>query len=519
MREGWQGWQRAAALVVACVVAAVAVPALASGAPAAVPERAPIGTDPTAAGTDPTAAGTRPTAAGAAPVHWFPCQRDKQCARLRVPLNSAQPHGRTISLSLIRARATGPGKRVGSLLINPGGPGESTVAAFSVLLGLLSPTLRQRFDVVGFDPRGVGESAPVRCVDGAELDRILRADPTPRTPGGIATLLAVDAAFAAACVRRSGDLLPYVGTRDAARDMDRIRAALDEPRLSYLGFSYGTLLGVRYAEQFPDRVRALVLDGAIDPAVPPLEVSARQAVGFQRALLAFLADCGARQCAWRPRGPLLQAYRALIHRIRLRPLKGEGGRTVGPGLALFGVLATLYNRPVGWPLLAHALAAAERGDGRILLRLADLFAEREKDGRYTNAQEANTAVNCRDAAWPTDVTAYTAAADDAARRAPDFGRAAMTMAITCAFWPVRGPRAVPAHTTTTRPIVVVGSTGDPATPYAQARALARQLPHGVLVTRVGEGHTGYVYSACVRRAVDAYLVDLDVPGRSTRCGS
>jgi pimeloyl-ACP methyl ester carboxylesterase len=458
-----------------------------------------------------------------APPAWAPCSAGAgptgfDCATISVPLDYRNPNAGSIALALDRQPATGT--KIGSLLVNPGGPGASGVDALSFEDRLLSPTVRAHFDVVGFDPRGVARSSPVTCVDGPALDRYLHLDPAPTTDAGWQALVAAAKTIDQACEAKSGPVLPFVGTENAARDMDQIRQALGDTRLNYLGFSYGTLLGATYADLFPTKVRTMALDGALDPAADPIAINIAQSAAFDKELNAFFADCAARaSCAWRPGGDLHTAFDALMARIRARPLPGSAGRTVGPGEALYGVILPLYDR-TSWPDLAVALNLADHGVGSLLLRYFDLYNNRNPDGSYGNQQAANSAVNCLDAPWPADPEVLRRDAALAASSAPEFGVADLYGGLTCVFWPVPAtgrPHAIRAPGAP--PIVVVGSTGDPATPYAQAQALAAELEHGVLITRVGDGHTGYRSSACVRRAVDAYLVDLTAPANPTTCPS
>jgi pimeloyl-ACP methyl ester carboxylesterase len=456
-----------------------------------------------------------------APVSWTPCRGDQgpsgfDCATVQVPLDYANPGGRTISIALDRHAATGT--KIGSLVTNPGGPGASGVDSLDYVLSLLSPSVGQHFDLVGFDPRGVARSAPIQCVSGAQLDRFLDLDPAPTTDAGFQALVDASRAFDHGCQAMSGDLLPYVSTKSAAEDMDEIRQAVGDDKLTYLGFSYGTFLGATYADLFPDRVRAMVLDGAIDPASDPITSNIDQSAAFDRELNAFFADCAARlSCAWKPAGNLHVAFDALMARIRTQRLPGEGKRTLGPGEAFYGVAQPLYDR-ASWPALAQALALASRGDGSLLLRFFDAYAERSPDGTYGNELNANNATNCLDEAWPRDLNVLRQAAAVARQRAPEFGVADLYGGITCSLWPVLpAGHAHAIRAAGSPPIVIIGSTGDPATPYAQAQALAGELEHGVLITRVGDGHTGYRASACVRSNADLYLTTLAVPHAGLSC--
>lgn len=511
---------------VVVLLAAVAVTAAACGGSgsAAAPAPAPA----PAAGSAAARGSAAATATGSAPartgptgsLHWSSCRGRFQCASLQVPLDYARasPGARTIRLALIRSPATDPAHRLGSLVINPGGPGESAIGEFGFLVGQLSPALRSRFDVVGFDPRGVGSSTPVTCLSGPALDSFFALDLAPATAAGRAALVAGARTFARGCQQRSRYLLPYVGTANAARDLDRIRVALGERRLTYLGFSYGTYLGAEYAHLFPTKVRALVLDGALDPTLSPFASADSQSRGFESELTAFGQNCAATPaCAWQPSGPRLADLRSLMAGLAAHPLPTGKSRALTEGEAFNGLGAALYS-PQSWPSLDQALAAADQGDGGPLLALNDFYVERSAGGSYSNLIEAELAVNCRDAPWPSNPASYFAAAAAIAPAAPDFGPQNLLSSLPCAFWPVRAPGPTPAPSAPgSPPILVVATTGDPATPYAEGVALARELGVGRLLTRVGEGHTGYGASACVRRYADAYLISGTVPPVGARC--
>jgi pimeloyl-ACP methyl ester carboxylesterase len=459
---------------------------------------------------------------GATTLAWSDCGDGFQCAKLTVPLDYAKPRGDTIKIALIRLPARKRAARIGSVVLNPGGPGGSGIDFARQATALLPAEILERFDTVSFDPRGVGESAPVDCYDDAQLDKVLGADPTPDTPAEHEQLFALSKDEAQACERRSAKLLPHVGTVDTAKDLDVLRAALRDDKLTYVGFSYGTLLGARYAEQFPTHIRALVLDGALDPTLTARAQTLAQAVGFDKALDAFLADCAAQHCAFASHGDPHRTYDALMASIDRDPLPSshDPSRRVGPSEALFGVAAGLYSREFGWPVLRTALEQAyAHHDGAQLLALFDNLVERDDHGHYSNSVEAQAAVNCIDAPYARSVAAYDADAKAFAKQAPRFGPALAYGPAVCAYWPVPAvSQPGPIHAVGAPPIVVVGTTRDPATPYQWAQALAAQLP-GVLVTHVGDGHTAYGYhrSACVEDVVDAYLISLTVPKPGTRC--
>lgn len=456
------------------------------------------------------------------PADWVPCRGDAgpagyQCATVSVPRDPQDPaaHG-TIGLAIDRHPATGT--RIGSLLVNPGGPGGSGVDFLPEIVGLLGADVLEHFDIVGFDPPGVDRSAPIICLPGPELDRYYGADPDPTTAQGMAAYIAVDQQFAAGCEARSGAELPYVSTVDAAMDMDIIRADIGDPSLNYLGFSYGTFLGATYAELFPTRIRAMVLDGALDPALPVVTSLDQQSAAFDADLDAALSACGqSPSCPWKYHGNPISAFEALMAAVTAHPLTVAGSsQSVGPAAFLYGTALTLYDTSY-WNDLYEALAGVTDGNGTDMLQLFDDYVGRNANGTYSNELEANVAVNCLDAPAPP-VATIEADLPAAERQAPVFGAADLLSEIQCDYWPVAATgRVGPIHADGSPPIVVVGSTGDPATPYQDAVALAAQLQHGVLLTRVGEGHTGYPYSSCIRSHVDDYLVHLTVPAAGIRC--
>lgn len=502
------------------------VPAVTPTVAPTVPTATPLAPTTTPGTPTATAGATAAPSIGATPpatgLAWTDCGAPFECATLQVPLDYANPGGDQITLALIRLPAEDPSARVGSLLVNPGGPGGSGVDFVrSSGAGLYSDDLRRHFDIVGFDPRGVGESTPVECLDGAQLDRLNALDPTPDTPQERQALIDGARQFDQACETNSGRLLPFMATADAARDMDRIRIALGESKLTYFGFSYGTFLGTVYAGLFPGHVRALVLDGAIDPLATFQQRNETQAEGFSRALSAFFAACAADPtCAFYNDGDPAGAFDRLMAEIDARPLPAiaiPDSRLIGPGEAFTGVLYALYSKS-SWPYLEQGLALAQLGDGSILLVMADSYNERNPDGSYKNVAAANNAVNCLDYRVPTDVAAYDAMVAPLERVAPRFGEAIAYSGLTCAFWPVH-PTRDPGRITAdgAPPILVVGTTGDPATPYEWAQALAKELSSGVLLTRRGEGHTAYGDSSCIRQYVDTYLVTLQTPPPNSIC--
>ncbi len=421
-------------------------------------------------------------------------------------------------MAIDRRRATG--HKIGSLLFNPGGPGESGVDYLPYVVAAMPAALLSRFDIVGFDPPGVARTAPITCLDNAGLAQYFQVDPAPSTPAGFDALLAAARTLAAGCEARSGAELPYVSTADAARDMDVLRAALGDSKLTYLGFSYGSLLGATYADLFPTQVRAMVLDGVLDPALPSIAEANEQASSLEDQLQQFFAWCASQSsCPWKPAGSPMAAFESLLSEVRASPLPArQTSRRLGPAQFLYGAASALYSTS-SWIDLAQSLQAASHGDGAGFLELFDSYTHRGADGSYSNLLEAEPAVNCLDTPAPS-LAAIESDAPAAAAAAPVFGLLTLYGLAGCIGWPVPATgRVAPIRAAGSPPIVVVGSTGDPITPYRWAQSLATELEHGVLLTRVGDGHTAYQYSSCIRGDVDQYLISLAVPPPGTRCAS
>ncbi|HEV3362657.1 MAG TPA: alpha/beta hydrolase [Acidimicrobiia bacterium] len=463
-----------------------------------------------------------PPAASPGGLTWKACGA-LQCASLAVPRDYADPSGPTLTLALARKPARTPAARISSLLINPGGPGNSGVSGLPNELRSLTPTLQNRFDIVSWDPRGIQRSAPVRCSDpnakagGGGGGSGSTIDPAPTRPEDQQVLAEAYRAAGEACLRWSGDLLRHVGTDSTAEDLERIRIALGEEKLTFIGHSAGTLIGAVYADRYPDRVRAFVLDGPIDPSLTLDQMTLAQAKGFEAALRSFFAWCDkTATCKWRPANPdRTQAYLALMDRIRQQPLKASGGRIVGVDTFVSGTMSRLTARSK-WPSLGDALAAAERGDGSPLATLASNY----QNAGATNAADARQSILCLDHPAPRELSAYPPLAEASKAHAPVFGPVFTWAALSCGMWPVPSTlEAKPTRAPGAPPILVIGTTGDPATPQVWGEALAGQLERGVFLLRQGAEHVAYYYSACVRRHVDAYIVDGRPPASGTVCAS
>ncbi len=451
---------------------------------------------------------------------WTECGVGFDCTDVTAPLDWEDPGKGEITLSVVRHRAEGT--PVGSLLTNPGGPGASGVdLILNSLDYAVGADLIENFDVIGFDPRGVGASTAVTCYDAPQMDEYLYGIPAAArgTAEWEAELLDSHKAFAEACDANSGGILPYITTVNAARDMDLIRAVLGDKQLNYLGYSYGTFLGATYAKLYPEKAGRLVLDGAIDPAVPGLEVGATQALGFESALRAYMQDClDSGECPFN--GTVDEAMTdlgALLASVDSTPLKSGDGRMLGADSLMTAIIAALYSQD-SWGYLTQALDEALQGDPTSALFLADFYNGRE-NGTYTdNSAEAFRAYNCMDYPVEDDPAAEAAINAKIAQGAPTIAPY-WTGPDSCSVWPYppTGTRGE-IKAEGAGPILVIGTTNDPATPYEWSESLANQLEEGVLITRVGEGHTGYNKgNACVDDAVEAFLLDDVVPEDGLRC--
>ena len=453
-----------------------------------------------------------------APLQWTRCGSN-ECSTLKVPLDYAAPTGETIDIAVTRRKATGQ-QRIGSLLINPGGPGGSAVDFLDDFITYLGGPLNQRFDIVAFDPRGVGHSTPLDCH--STLEALIRTDPTPDSDAEWTETDQAATTFAAECGQKHAKLLPHLATPNVARDMDQVRAALGEEQLNYLGFSYGTSIGAFYAELFPKRIRAAVLDGAVDLELSALDISLQQAVGFENSLASYFEWCGlsANNCTWASARNSKPAdeFARLSASVDATALTTTGGRSVGPGEFIIGVLAPLYSGEAGYRTISSALRSAESGDGTGLLASADSYLDRRPDGTYGNLQEANAAVNCLDTPAP-EASQLRTEAMRFMQASSTFGLATLTGLYVCAHWPVKNTPPPRPKGAGAPPILVVGTTGDPATPYTWAQALASELESGVLLTHDGEGHTAYGRGdSCIDNAVEAYFFEQKVPAENMRCG-
>jgi pimeloyl-ACP methyl ester carboxylesterase len=453
-----------------------------------------------------------------APLSWSTCLGDLQCATLVVPLDYADLRGPTIPIAVARHPAEVPSARIGSLVIDPGGPGVSGVDDMANELRSLTPQLLDDFDIVTFDPRGVERSDPVTCGETPGSPPTTLPDPVPTTPAQVASTVAGLKLYAAACEKNSAIVLPHVGSVDAARDMEELRQALGDMGLTYMGQSYGTLLGLTYASMFPTHVRSMVLDGVIDPALTFNQMTLGQAQGFEAMLGSFFTWCAgvsAAACPWRPAGDPTQALLAQIAGSASAPVAAGAGRVAGAGELYDALLDGLYARS-DWPRLGEALAADAAGNGAPVVAMSDRY----NANGSTNGADAGVAIDCLDHPTSHDLAGYGYLAALAKASAPVFGPLLAWGQASCAVWPVPPTRVVgPVAAPGSPPILVVGTTADPATPYAWAVNVAHDLSRGVLLTRGGSDHVAYFYSDCVRSDVQAYLVGGATPPSGATCAS
>ena len=464
---------------------------------------------------------------GAQQPNWVPCYDGMQCAQVYAPLDWDDPQGERILLSMVKQPALG-GEPLGTLFVNPGGPGASGVdyIAQSIDYGV-GATLQQSYDVIGWDPRGVGSSTPVVCLDDAEMDDYLFGlgatdGLEPGSGQWIDAAVRESAEFGETCLERTGPLLGHVDTASTVQDLDMLRTIAGDDKLNYLGYSYGTYIGARYADAYPERVGRLVLDGALDPTTTEAEVVREQTRGFELALRAYMADCLTRSSC-PVSGTVDQGmaqWREMLDAVEAEPLTGSDGRLVGSGTLLTAIIMPLYSQQ-SWPYLDELYTSVTSGEADTALLLADHYFDRVGGAYQSNLITAFGAINCLDYPryLPLDAERMHADAAELERIAPTIGAFQGYGDVSCAGWPVEGvSERPPVSAEGADPILVIGTTGDPATPFRWAEALAEQLQSGVLLAYEGEGHTAYGSgSACVDDAVERFLLTGESPKTGTRC--
>lgn len=461
---------------------------------------------------------------GAQEPEWIDCGDGLQCTEVYAPLDWADTEGDRITLSLVKQSATGP-ETLGTLFVNPGGPGAS---GLQFLAGgassAVSAELQESYDIVAWDPRGVGKSTPVECLDAAGMDDYLfgLSDVDDLEPGSdewLAEAEAESAEFGAACAEATGPLLAHVGTAETVQDLDMLRAIVGDKQLNYLGYSYGTFIGALYAERYPENVGKLVLDGAMDPSTTLTDVVREQTRGFEAALRAYVTDCLTREEC-----PLsgsvddaMSQVSGLLDQVEEDPIAGSDGRMLSTSTMLTAIITPLYSQS-SWPLLDDLFAEIEAGNPTTAFYLADFYFDRENGAYTTNSNEAFSAINCLDYPNDVDPARMRKEATELENIAPTIGRFQGFGDVFCGSWPHPGVDERSQVTAAgAAPILVVGTTGDPATPYRWAEALADQLESGQLLTFEGEGHTAYGESSCIVDVVDTYFLTGEVPADDPMC--
>ncbi|WP_103528620.1 alpha/beta hydrolase [Streptomyces sp. SM12] len=450
-----------------------------------------------------------------------------QCATLTVPLDYEEPEGETIPVALVRAASSGDaGDRIGSLIFNFGGPGGSGVFTLPLLADDYEE-LRGGYDLVSFDPRGVGESAGVVCLDDEASDRLdQEAGAVPRDEEQEERYTELAAEYVAACEANSGELLPHLTTANTARDMDLLRHVLGDSSLSYYGASYGTELGGVYANLFPEQVGRAVFDAVIDPTADFVGGALLQASGFQLALENYMTDCAAKLAEECPTGEggVAEGTDALVEfldGLAEEPLEAGGDRALTEQLGLLGIVAMLYDEET-WQYLSMGLAQAmHEEDGELLLAFADMYNGRDDEGRYSNQQDAHAAIRCADVTGQRDRAAIDEHRDAFEEASPVFGPYLLWSLNGCEGWPVDGSYEFPEVSAEgAAEILLIGTTGDPATPYEGTERMQQQLGDGVgvLITFDGEGHGAYGKDPCINDAVEEYLLSGMIPQNGLVCG-
>lgn len=458
-------------------------------------------------------------------VDWKDCGKRLLCGKVLVPTNWSDPAHGSLSIA-VAYRAADIAKPLGSVIFNPGGPGASGYDWIINSVDYLgTKTLRSNFNIVGFDPRGVGLSEPkVQCFEAKKTDELLYGDNgfPLGSPQDLKSSRQMFSAFADACVKNTGPNMAFIDTVSAAKDLDILRAVMGESKLDYLGFSYGSLLGETYAALFPKKISHMVIDGVIDPTVSDSQQSVLQIKGFDLALRNYLADClSSSDCPFKGTVPqALNRIRTFLRTLETKPLPTKDGRELNAWVANTGLIMPLYSQDY-WPQLSQAFAEAFDGDGTTFMGLADTYNDRDSSGKYTtNLMEANIAISCLDSRQPADSSSMAKQNSRMLAASPTLGRYWQFGALTCENWPypiAKHPASYSAKGSA--PILVVGTTGDPATPYGQAVSVATKvLSNGHLVTFNGEGHTAYGRSnECVSSAVDNYFIKSIVPSSDPGC--
>ncbi len=455
-------------------------------------------------------------------LKWKSCYEDFQCSILKVPIDHTDFTLGTFDIALLRYRDAGQRNRIGSLVVNPGGPGASGVQFAYNAEYIVSPDIWERYDIVGFDPRGVGDSSAIRCLTDKETDASFAADAKPDSATELNQLIKSSQEFIQKCEKKT-KYLSYFSTAETARDMDLLRSALGDTELNFLGKSYGSYLGLLYADLFPQKVGRIVLDGATDPNATNLEASIAQATGFDLALTAFVQDCFKKSSCPLPKGSTTQYFIDLFQSVNKTPLASKSDRVATEALVVLGTASALYDNASGWPQLRRAIKQSQLGKGDEFLSLADQYTGRQLDGKYfDNQNDAGAIIHCLDMQRVPTLSEIKENAKLFAKAAPVFGPYVAYGGIACSYIsnknPTRNLSGGPGSTRSANPIVIVGTTRDPATPYKWALSLHKYLQGSLLISLDADGHTGHNRgSGCVDDAVDKYLLTGAVPAKNLAC--
>jgi pimeloyl-ACP methyl ester carboxylesterase len=454
------------------------------------------------------------------PIVWTACDgstnTEVECGNIEVPFDYADPEQGSFVLYIKKHNAANPADRIGSMMVNPGGPGFGGSSLADDAQYYFSQDLIDRFDIIAWDPRGTGESTPaVNCVD--TFDEYFGLDSPPETPEEKQALIDASQAFNDKCAENSGTILPFISTKASAQDINSLRLALGEEKVSFFGFSYGSELGTTWATMFPETVRAIVVDGAVDPTASSIQEGMSQAKGFEGQLATFLKQCSERTtCEFHNNGDAEAAFDKLVLDIDAKPLEVSKDRTLVTQGVLFTAVAQAMYSDYYWPQLSEALSAAQGGDGKGILQLYDDYYQRKDDGTYGNELEAFLAISCLDDPGATSTEEVDSHIADFIAAAPRLG-GNFAYGYSCALWPVEQAAKVTITGKGAGPIVVVGTTGDAATPLSSTRKMAQGLEQGILIVVDANQHTGYGANNCVVKAVDDYLIKLTVPANETTC--
>jgi pimeloyl-ACP methyl ester carboxylesterase len=450
-------------------------------------------------------------------INWQSCNQDFKCATLAVPIDYEKLSTGTFEIALLRYEAR-TSKKLGSLIVNPGGPGGSGVDYAYAAEYIFSPAILNRYDIVGFDPRGVSRSAPIRCLTDKELDANNNSDSKPDNDAEFQQILEDTKKYVEICKEKNKHLTAY-STANVARDMDILREAVGDKQLNYMGKSYGTYLGTLYAQFFPDKVGRVVLDGAVDPTISNFQQTLTQAIGFDQAFSSFAKDCVSKKNCTLPKGKdaAIAEMQKLFAQVAKRPLPTKTlNRTLSETMMVLGTASAMYDNATGWPKLRKAIAQAQKGYGDEFLKLADEYTGRQSDGSYPNNEfDSGAVIDCLDVNEPRTVAQIKRDAEEFSERAPLFGPYLAYGGLTCKYFGQSQEVAI-SPIQTTNPIVIIGTTGDPATPYEWAKGLNKLLTNSVLVSLTGEGHTGQGQgNACVDDQIDDFYLTGKVPTTST----